>query len=127
MTLRKHAAALGLALVIFGAGAIVGVVVDRHFVRGFSHGEGPWPHSHAELLEAFRVHLDLTDEQTRTIADIMERTRAEAMKIHTQPSPEMRALHERAQAEVLEVLTPEQAEHYREIMKRHDPMLRHGH
>ena len=126
--MRKHAAALSLALVIFVAGGVVGVVVDRHWLgRHPAHGVRPWEHAHDEMLEAFRDHLDLTDEQTARIAEIMERTRAAAMEIHARESPAMRELHERAQKEVLDVLTEEQAVEYRRMMQEHEATMHHPH
>jgi Spy/CpxP family protein refolding chaperone len=75
--------------------------------------------AHTALLESFREHLDLTDDQVARIEDIMQRTVAEAHRIMHAEQPAMRELHDRAQREVLEVLTPEQAIEYRRMMAHH--------
>jgi Spy/CpxP family protein refolding chaperone len=126
--LRKHAVAVGLAVTLFGAGAIVGVAVDRHWLQPHrAHIVDPWARTHDELLEAFRVHLDLTEEQTRQIREIMDRTRAEAEAIHAAERPAMRELHERAQRDVLGVLTEEQADEYRRMIAHPERGLHPGH
>jgi Spy/CpxP family protein refolding chaperone len=121
--LPKHATAFALALAIFVAGGVVGVVVDRHLgPRHGPHGAAPWSRPHAEHLDEFRRHFDLTDDQTQRVGEIMQRTRAAAEEIHARERPAMRALHERAHREILEVLTPDQAAEYQRMLDHHEHM-----
>lgn len=114
---RTTLTALALALLIFGAGVVVGAAVDRHLFPSYVTTGPGFGHDQGHQLEAFRLHLSLSDEQAEEIGAIMKRTRAEAESIRAEERPRMEALHDRAQQAILEVLSDEQAEEYRKLMK----------
>jgi Spy/CpxP family protein refolding chaperone len=125
--IRKNLLAFGLALVIFSAGGVVGAFVAHH------HGStvhdpppGDADQIHADLLAALRDHLELTDDQARRIGEIMQRTRAAAEEILARERPAMQALHERARAEVRELLNPEQVDEYEKMIEQHQRRMQHG-
>jgi Spy/CpxP family protein refolding chaperone len=123
---RKHALALGLALLIFASGAVVGVVLAHTSLVPFSGVRDPWDQPHAEHLEAFREHLDLTDEQTAQVDAIMQRTRGEAEAIHAKQAPAMMELHQRAHREILALLDEEQAAEYQRMIDHYKRRAQHG-
>jgi Spy/CpxP family protein refolding chaperone len=124
---RKHALAAGLALLIFASGVVVGVALGHTSFAPFSDARDPWDRPHAEHLEAFRDHLDLTDEQTARVDEIMQRTRIEAEAIHAEKAPAMTELHERAHREILELLDEEQAVEYKRMIDHYMRRMQEEH
>jgi len=117
---RQHTKAVALALTIFVAGMVVGAASYRHWSYvDFEQGD-PIARAHAELLERFRVSLDLTDDQVQQISDIMNRVRVEAEAIIANEQPAFRDLHERAHRDIREVLTDEQAIAYEKIIESYN-------
>lgn len=121
--MRRRLLAAGLAVALFGAGVGVGVFADRHLMpHGVIVQHGGLHTTPEEHLELFKSHLDLTDEQTAQIEAIMKRTRAEYESLRGEQAPRVHALHDRAQREILEVLSESQAAEYHRLIQH----TRHG-
>ncbi len=110
-----------LALVIFAAGIAAGIAVDRLWIapkRSASDQDGR--HESVEhIVDDFRTRLGLDDDQARRVGDIVRRVRGRAADIHEETEEAYRQAHERAQAEILEVLTPEQTNGYHELIEKY--------
>ena len=114
-TMRSRLAAIGLTLSLLFAGAIVGIGVDRLWIRDGASQRGARANRSPERqLERFRKRLDLSEEQARTIGAILRNTRHEVGALQDQS----RAARERSRAAILAVLTPEQAATYRKMIDR---------
>ena len=65
---RKHILAIALALVIFLAGAVIGVLLDRAWLRHHGpHSVGALDRAHTELLESFHVFFLIPDAQRAAV------------------------------------------------------------
>lgn len=106
---RKSLLAVGLAVVLFGGGLAVGVA-GSHLIRRDAHRRGPHGDHHGRdhKLDMFKKRLDLTDEQAAEIEAIFDATMVD-----------MKALHERSQAQILEVLDEGQQAKFREMIEHH--------
>jgi len=122
--------AFGLALVIFVAGAVVGFMVHRiHVAHDPGGGVGCCGQggcvSHQHQLQAFRIHLDLSDAQAEQIDEIMRRTNEEIRAVRGGCHPRIREVQMRAQQQIMELLDEEQRTEY-ERMIAHTRLLHHG-
>lgn len=98
---------LGIALLvaIFAAGAVVGAVVDRTWIRA--------PATTATVdrlpkrVDRFARRLDLSAEQRAMLGDALAATQSE-----------VRAARDRGRQQIRALLTPEQAERYQKILDR---------
>jgi Spy/CpxP family protein refolding chaperone len=96
----------------FALGAIAGggiyrwIIADR-LLPADDLPRGPWP-----------LHqLDLSDEQRARVRDIFERHRPELDALLRDSFPQVRAIHERIDSEIRELLTPEQRDRFDRIKK----------
>jgi Spy/CpxP family protein refolding chaperone len=69
--------------------------------------------------ERLHRHLELTEEQRREVAEIMQQAQEEGRRMHEEMLPRVHELIESAQEEMREILTPEQRERFDEILERH--------
>jgi len=141
MTTRKRWAGLALMAVIFLAGGVAGIAVDRVFGPSTLEGrEGergrPFPRegfegqarrpgpgaglpgpgargSGAAVRVPILRQLDLSAEQWTRVDSIVERRRRETARTLEESQAGLRAVMQSTEREILEVLTPEQQEEYR--------------
>ena len=96
----------------FSAGVLVGAGVDRYFRP---HRMGP------PILRLPLGELELTPDQDARVRAIIDAHRAELEGIVRSSFPRVRAIHERIDAEVRAILTPEQRRRLDEIQARRPP------
>lgn len=70
-------------------------------------------------VEAMARALDLSDEQRVAVRRIFERHEDERRRAFEKCEPEHRALRERIEADLRDVLSPEQRLRHEELMRRH--------
>ena len=129
-TARARLMAILLALVIFAAGVVAGVAIERLWLASGASEEQHSLRERPEVLVArLREQLDLRDDQTEAIARIIARLQDEARTIHENTMTTYRATHERARAEIIELLDSDQAARfqamYEKLHGRNDRHLQH--
>lgn len=129
-------AALVLILT-FAAGAAAGVAGDRLWLAPDRRAVGPDgtapdtaepteerrdPGEHPErprtTIERFADDLGLTTEQRARIEEILSRHREEMHRMWSEIRPRFRSLVDSARADIEAVLSPDQVEHYRRLLRR---------
>ena len=114
-TTRSRLAAIALTLSLLIAGAVVGVGVDRLWIRDDVAQRTPRAMRAPERqLERFRRRLDLTDAQAAAIGTILQQLQRD-VRDHQEQS---RAARQRSRAAILALLTPEQATKYEKMIDR---------
>jgi Spy/CpxP family protein refolding chaperone len=113
-------------LLVFVAGLTTGGFVGVHHLK--RHFLGP-PHSGdvaGKMREHFRRALDLTSEQEKKIAPIIDSTTAKLETIRIETAERVRTVMEESKREVAPHLSPEQQQklekleaHHRKIMIHH--------
>jgi Spy/CpxP family protein refolding chaperone len=88
--------------------------------HGPGHGPGPF------FLERITRQLDLSPEQERRIAEIIEESHREAGRMREEMLPRVEARLEQTRQQILEVLTPEQRESFEDFHRRHRRVLERG-
>jgi len=71
----------------------------------------------ARVVARMQRNLDLTDEQAATLEGIIERHQNNLLAIRAEVQPRVKAELDALQREVEEILTPEQAERFRERLE----------
>jgi hypothetical protein len=80
----------------------------------------------AELAARIRSELDLTDEQTARVEQVLKERRKAMDKLHEEMSPKFEAERERLRTEVAAVLNSEQARKWNEDFDKILPMPPQG-
>lgn len=124
---RLLAALLAAALLV--TGAAIGISVDRLWLRGAaSHQRHGWKHHDPEhVMRWFRSKLSLSDDQATQIEAIIRDTRNSAHAAKQRIHPQLKALHEHAQKQILELLDAEQAAKYKKLIEHRKRHFRHMH
>jgi len=102
-----------MALVIFVCGAVLGgsgalILEKKIILHSLQHPE-EFP---AKLAGQMQDKLDLTDEQTERILEILTHRQKRLQRLQREVQPRFEAEFEAVQAEIDQVLDPEQAETY---------------
>lgn len=123
-------------LVTFAAGVAAGVAADRLWLdaptaeatragdrRGDAAREGREDRKHDEdrprtTIERFADDLELTSRQRSRIEEILSRHREEMHEMWSELRPRFRRLMDSARADIEAVLTEEQTEQYRRLLRR---------
>ena len=109
-----------LLLVTLVAGAAAGVAIDRRVLlpsveEAKSRDRGARGET---TIERFADELGLTEDQRAQIAPVLEHTRQRMREVFKQVRPEYDRVVDSARARIEAVLTPEQAEMYRQLLER---------
>lgn len=116
-------AALAL-LLVFGAGVAAGVAVERVWFddgpgdRAAEQREGDRDDREHTVIERFSEELELTDAQETRIDTILAGVRDRMHEMWSEVRPRYRSVVDSARGRIEEVLTEEQAERYRELLRR---------
>lgn len=123
----KRGTAVVLLAVAFLLGAIVGGLSSEllHLRRlaAWHHGVEGAP-DFGYLVRRLDRRLDLTPEQEREVAGIVERARDELWELRREVAPRIHGRMEEARAEIETILTAEQRE---ELRRMGPPLLPSGH
>lgn len=123
--MRRSSAGAALALLlVFGAGVAGGVALERTWlddgdgdrVAGSRGDEGDG-REHT-VIERFSEELELTAEQQTRIDTILAGVRERMHEMWREVRPRYRAVVDSARGRIEEVLTEDQAERYRELLRR---------
>ncbi len=112
---RRWWVSLGLALVIFASGCIVGgtatlLVARNRILHALHHPEeGP-----ARIAARLKRKLDLTDEQTKKVEAILARRQAALAAIRRRVQPEVESQLDLVESEIAEVLDDSQRAEWRQ-------------
>lgn len=127
MNRSTTAAAVALVLV-FGAGVAAGVALDRTWLAPdrasgpeatrSEKPEGKKPERERTVIERFSDELELTRDQRARIDTILDHFRDRMHEMWSEVRPRYRTLVDSARTRIVEVLTEEQAEQYRELLRR---------
>lgn len=116
-------AALAL-LLVFGAGVAAGVALERVWLdagpgdRAAEKRDGDGDDGEHTVIERFSEELELTDAQQARIDTILAGVRDRMHEMWSEVRPRYRAVVDSARGRIEEVLTEEQAERYRELLRR---------
>ena len=127
MSPRKKAALLFAC--VFALGAVAGAGASRIYVLHQLRPAMDRPLNEARAhfrLEAMKRHLDLSSDQAAKIEAIERQAEAERERLLTQCRPGLDGLREHIDAQILEILRPEQRDRYREFSARRHPLGRPG-
>ncbi|MCZ6727341.1 MAG: hypothetical protein O7A98_08290 [Acidobacteria bacterium] len=113
----KRLAALGLVAVVFLVGLAAGVLSARllHYSGPLGDKRGGAPPFRAYFMQR---HLELEVEQQKRLEEVLERQREKFEQLHRDLRPRVDSLMEETQAEIEQILTPEQLERYRARNRR---------
>jgi Spy/CpxP family protein refolding chaperone len=112
-----------LLIVTFAAGAAAGIAIDRWLVATQSSPEAGELRAEREgrgrqtTIERFADELGLTEEQRELIAPILVDTRARMSEVFDRVRPEYDVVVDSARARIEALLTPEQVQMYRQLLK----------
>jgi Spy/CpxP family protein refolding chaperone len=113
-------------LLVFLAGGMTGAFVGVHHLR-YHIMLGP-PHSGDvgdRMREHFRRSLDLTAEQEKKIAPIIDATSSKLETIRVETAERVRIVMEESKKEVAPLLTPEQQKKLDNLESEHRKLMMH--
>ncbi|MFM1850842.1 MAG: hypothetical protein RIS54_526 [Verrucomicrobiota bacterium] len=93
---------------VFVAGAVLGGVVTLRIVRDFARDHRPIDRFAPLLMKRYADRLDLTDEQRVRVREIVRKTETELRRLRSDGFKEAIAAGEKMNAEIAQILTPEQ-------------------
>jgi Spy/CpxP family protein refolding chaperone len=106
---------------VFSFGGVAGAAGMRAYSIQEARTAMDKPPSEARAkfrLEAMHRHLDLTDDQMKKLEVILQASEAKREETMGPCRGGLDSLREKTDAEILEVLTPDQQERYRELAER---------
>lgn len=109
-----------VVVLTFIAGFVVGAVVDRYVMH---HGGGRAPRTMAAhaMMSRLDRELDLTPAQRKQVEEIIRRHHERVEEIWTGVRPRVRTELDQANAEIAQILTPEQRQKFEKLKMRLGP------
>ena len=122
---RSPLLAISLALSLLAAGVGAGVALDRIWLRPSAVEKRPHrgPPSPERLLQRFRKELRLSDAQADAVLAILRDVHQEMRALRQRERPARKAARERGQTRILELLSPEQATRYKQLIAEHEQRM----
>ena len=128
-TSMKLMAVTALAVAFISGGIIGGLVINLYnrahpgqFVSGGPHPHGDRPGGPGSgpggLIGQFQTELQLTDDQTRQVKDILDKSRDQMTQLRTQTRPQFMAIREQTESQIRAILNPEQQKKFDEMSKK---------
>jgi len=112
---RRLWLSLFYAIIIFGSGFVVGggvtLVTVRNAFLYYVHHPEEFP---AQATARMKSRLDLTDDQAAKVEAILRQRQAALQEIRREVQPRVLAEVDQVEAEISEILTPEQRREFRE-------------
>ena len=120
MSRPTRVAALYLAIV-FLAGTLFGVVVDRFYSQRTARAaSSPSPkESRERYVTTLQKELALTAAQLAQVTEILDQTGQRFRELRERSGPEFEAIREDQRRRIMGVLTVEQQPKYRKILEEH--------
>ncbi len=109
-------------LATFCVGVLVGVAADRVFIMRGMHR--PAGRSAEFMTKRLDRRLDLSPQQERQVAAIIERGQQRMFRVWGNVHPQIRQEIERTNAEIAQILTPEQRAKFDQVKMRMAPRHR---
>ncbi len=122
MTPRVKAALLFVG--VFALGGAAGAGASRAYMWRQLRPtmDAPFGEARARFrLQAMKRQLDLSSEQLAKIGAILRDAEAEHERLISSCQPGLEQLRERTEAQILEILRPEQRDRYRELARHRGP------
>lgn len=114
----------------FLIGLIAGTAIGRWGLRFRSHKHWGSEKHYSRMLKRFSSKLDLTPEQRKQVATILDAKREKIKALHSEIRPEFEEIRTSTKAEIRRLLTPEQQEKFDQLQSKwesHWKKYRHGH
>jgi Spy/CpxP family protein refolding chaperone len=127
MTPRAKAALLFIG--VFALGGAAGAGASRAYMWRQIRPtmDAPFGEARARFrLQAMQRQLDLSSEQLTKVEAILRDAEAERERLLSACQPGLDELRQRTEAQILEVLRPEQRDRYRELARHRGPPGRRG-
>jgi Spy/CpxP family protein refolding chaperone len=121
MLSRSKLWATGLLVAVFVTGAAVGGGMSQAWVgNGDSTGDGGQGSTNRErssYVERLVAHLDLTESQQAEVESILARRESDMAALWQDVRPKFDALRDTIRTKIMDVLTEEQQQKYRELLE----------
>jgi len=130
MKLSRTAIALYMGLV-FVSGATLGVFGDRAYNVSFPKGKDTKAPKTPEqvrrsIIDFWKSHLKLTDDQVIKVGLIMDETRARMDELHRATVPAQQDIRREQMDKMRSILTPEQQMEYDRLQKAREDRIKKG-
>ena len=130
MKLSRTAIALYMGLV-FASGATLGVFGDRAYNVSFPKGKDTKAPKRPEevrhsIIDFWKTHLKLTDDQVVKLGLIMDETRARMDEVHRGTIPAQQEIRREQIEKMRAMLTPEQQVEYDRLQKEREERIKKG-
>ena len=117
--MRRWQALLALAG-LFLLGTVAGSLgAHLYYARALARPPGPPPFFGRPMGPMLESRLDLSEEQRQELRQVLEESRREAEAMRAEMAPRMREIMARNEDRIRAILTPEQAERFEELRRRH--------
>jgi hypothetical protein len=114
--------ATAVLLFVFATGGLTGMLVDRQALGRTSAARAPAPASHQATMAEFRKVLDLDDAQVSAIDGVFARHQRVVQRAWEQLRPEVQEAMFQVHHEVMNLLRPDQQEHFQTwLRQQHEP------
>lgn len=116
---RARLLGYGLLAATFVAGALAGAAIDRAVVGADGPTEKARDRDRNDRERSYIIdRVDMSESQRASIDSILER-RVERMRaVWREAEPRLDAITDSARSEIMDVLTPEQQERYKSMLKQ---------
>lgn len=130
MNLSRSAIALYMGLV-FVSGTTLGVFGDRAYNVSFSKAKDTKAPKAPEqvrrsIIDFWKSHLKLTDDQVVKVGLIMDETRARMDELHRATVPAQQEIRREQMDKMRAILTPEQQGEYDRLQKAREERIKKG-
>jgi hypothetical protein len=101
---------------------LLGIVVGGVGVYAYGWYTGQWHRksSRHNVVEYLQRKLDLSDNQTQQLRQIVDEMQAREREVQQQVEPQFQAVRQEARARTRAILNPKQVETFNEMVKRWD-------
>jgi hypothetical protein len=117
---RTRLAAVGLALLLFACGIVVGALGHRYYVTGVVNAKASPDSFRQRYLSEMRSRLNLTPAQVEKLEAIMADTKAQFKALREASRPQMAEIKRQHVEKVKGILTPEQLPTYEQLVSEHE-------
>ena len=114
---RTRLLGAGLLALAFVAGALSGAAIDRALVAEETEAAPTRDGRDRDRRRSYVIHqVEMTPDQRATIDAILDRRTERMRSVWREVEPRMDAITDSARSEIMDALTPEQRERYRQLL-----------